>query len=197
MNDYCGLSSLVRATAKLRRQTEKGTCGTRIRSEPHPDVTRSTRTDMTFVHLRSTKSREHMSRATTPGLTARRVSPRVTHSFPPALAAMKKGRGRDEGKRVDVDALARETERENESHRPCETCPSRLNVVNTKVQLRHLIIGHIIFIHERRTAAETARAGRAGREGSHQSPVGWIARGVDGEDRRGPGETAFDRWSAA
>ena len=114
-----------------------------------------------------------MSRVTTPGLTARRVSPRVTHSFPPALAAMKKGRGRDEGKRVDVDALARETERENESHRPCETCPSRLNVVNTKVQLRHLIIGHIIFIHERRTAAGNVRTKRVGRaervRTSHQS----------------------------
>ena len=147
------------------RRDEKGTCGTYIRSEPHPDVTRSTRTDMTFVHLRSTKSREHMSRVTTPGLTARRVSPRVTHSFPPALAAMKKGRGRDEGKRVDVDALARETERENESHRPCETCPSRLNVVNTKVQLRHLIIGHIIFIHKRRTAAGNRAGGSGGPRG--------------------------------
>ena len=140
-----------------------------------------------------------MSRVTTPGLTARRVSPRVTHSFPPALAAMKKGRGRDEGKRVDVDALARETERENESHRPCETCPSRLNVVNTKVQLRHLIIGHIIFIHERRTAAGEPRGRGDGLGGCApvQSPVGWNARGVDGEDRGCAGETAFDRRSAA
>ena len=47
-----------------------------------------------------------MSRVTTPGLTARRVSPRVTHSFPPALAATKKHKRRGEGKRVDVDALA-------------------------------------------------------------------------------------------
>jgi hypothetical protein len=205
MNDYCGLSSsAARAAAKLRRRTERATrregyvrCGTYIRSEPHPDVTRSTRTDMTFVHLRSTKSREHMSRVTTPGLTARRVSPRVTHSFPPALAATKKDEPRRGQTRQRRRARARNRPK-SESHRPCETCPSRLKVVNTKVQLRHLIIGHIIFIHERRTAAGEPR-GRvgAGWEGAHQSPVGWNARGVDGEDRGGAGETAFDRRSAA
>ena len=63
----------------------KDACGTCIRSENRSK--RSTRTDMTFVHLRSTKSRGHLSRITTPGLTSRRVAPRVMHSPPPALAA--------------------------------------------------------------------------------------------------------------
>ena len=112
---------------------------------------------------------------------------------------MKKGRGRDEGKRVELRRARARNQPKSESHRPCETCPSRLKVVNTKVQLRHLIIGHIIFIHERRTAAGEPRGRGDGLGGCApvQSPVGWNARGVDGEDRGCAGETAFDRRSAA
>ena len=49
----------------------------------------------------ATKSREHMSRITTPGLTARRVAPWVIHSPPPALAAMDRNTWRRHRNRTD------------------------------------------------------------------------------------------------
>jgi hypothetical protein len=71
---------------------------------------------MTFLRLRSAKSREHMSRATAPGLTARRVSPRVAHSFPPALAARKKAPGKKQ-KQPAPRALPRTTSDAREADR--------------------------------------------------------------------------------
>ena len=176
MNDYCGLSSSARATAKLRRQTEKRREGYvwdvhqvrassrrySVDSNRH-DVRSSSQHQVTRAHV----ARDYTRFDGPAGLP-------TSHAFVSAgFGCDEKTRRRGEGKRVDVDALARETERENESHRPCETCPSRLNVVNTKVQLRHLIIGHIIFIHERRTAAGNHAGGSGGPRGcapvSHQS----------------------------
>lgn len=96
MNDIVKVSSL----AKKTRDREPRVCGTRIRSERQPENP-SARTDMAFVVLRSAKSRGHLSRITTPGLTARRVSPRVMHSPPPALAAEREDEEEDSDGRTD------------------------------------------------------------------------------------------------
>ena len=96
MNDIVKVSSL----AKKTRDREPRVCGTRIRSERQPENP-SARTAMAFVVLRSAKSRGHLSRITTPGLTARRVSPRVMHSPPPALAAEREDEEEDSDGRTD------------------------------------------------------------------------------------------------
>lgn len=104
----------------------KDACGTCIRSENRSK--RSTRTDMTFVHLRSTKSRGHLSRITTPGLTSRRVAPRVMHSPPPALAARNEKKQSLRGENIRAGGRAH-----------AHVSVKAETVVNTRFQSRHLI----------------------------------------------------------
>ena len=205
MNDYCGLSSsATRATAKLRRQTERATRREGYVWDVHQVRASSRRysVDSNRHDVRSS-SQHQVTRAHVARDYTRFDGPA---GLPTSHAFVSAGFGCDEKTQKTRRGQTRRRRRararnrpKSESHRPCETCPSRLKVVNTKVQLRHLIIGHIIFIHERRTAAGEPRGRGDGLGGCApvQSPVGWNARGVDGEDRGCAGETAFDRRSAA
>ena len=134
----CELSSTAGRPAR-RKKTCQDACGTCIRSENRSK--RSTRTDMTFVHLRSTKSRGHLSRITTPGLTSRRVAPRVIHSPPPALAAKRD----EENIRAGGGRM---------------TCQSRLKLLSTRFQSRHQFGSCIPPRHARAARRGNARKPR-------------------------------------
>ena len=71
----------------------------------------------------------------------------VAHSFPPALAALffSGARRRKNNRRAPTPTRVPGR----------ETCLSRLNVVNTEFQLRHLIIWSSIFIHATSESGET------------------------------------------
>ena len=93
----------------------------------------------------ATKSREHMFDATAPGFDGPAGCPtqsriRFRRLWLRFFFFLIVKRGRKNKKTKDARADARRVPGR-------ETCPSRLNVVNTEFQLRHLIIWSSIFIH--------------------------------------------------
>ena len=95
----------------------------------------------------------------------------VAHSFPPALAALFFSGVRRRKNKRRAPTPTRVPGR--------ETCLSRLNVVNTEFQLRHLIIWSSIFIHATSESGET-RAHETGFANTTERRTGVRTCGADG-----------------